>query len=84
MLTLTIESINKMFIGERFRSTRSWAVTEPIPIAFFNAHEKEIRDLGCNVDGYRNFRSIYRGPRRYAEASMTLREDATHVRMYRK
>jgi len=73
-----------MFKNEGIQQRRACAVTKPIPIAYFNANEKEIRQLGINKYGYQTLKAIYRGPRCNKNSSMTRREDATHVRLYMK
>ena len=68
------------------RNPNNCAVFGPIPIEFFNEHEKEIRK-------FKRTRIIYRGPRdsklhKFASyqvrsyASMTRRENATHAMVY--
>jgi len=84
-VNLTVDIINQLFEDEPTRNGRAdFAITMPIPIAFFNLYEKEIRSLGTSRNGYKRWRAIYRGPRHDFMRAYTKRKDATHVRMYYK
>ena len=81
-MKITYDNLIKMFP----RKQGNCAVFGPIPIEFFNTHEKEIRKFKLT-------RIIYRGPRDFklynfstyqvrSYASMTRRENATHAMVY--
>lgn len=76
---ITIESLVEMFPS----APGSVALTGYIPMAYFTAHEKEIRramalfrQSGCEV------RTVYRGPRYNISSSFTRRKDAHSVVIY--
>lgn len=72
-------SINEL--RRQFPKTRSsCAITGWIPMAVFNAVEKDLRpEMRA-----KEYRVIYRGPRVNPKQSMTRRADATHAVIYHK
>lgn len=73
-----IDALQKMF--PRAAGEKNSAVTGLIDIGTFNKREQEIRQLMRAA----KLRAIYRGPRRHAYTSMTLRRDAQAVLLYSK
>jgi hypothetical protein len=63
------------------KTRRIAAATGDIPMAYFVAHEAEIRATAKAYFG-RPIRVIFRGPRPYKDATMTRRADATGVLLY--